>query len=254
MTWDACRTAIKDSTSIYQGEESTERPLPSITAVNAGMSTINQAAGHGQPKERTLSMWQQLVIDLATFPRERLKRVERYASTQFDEVPTNSFASPFFQQTHYSAPQPELDDEEGEYTLPDPIKSTLVDPEHHKLNPYSDQDDDDAVLDTDLAHMDEEWDRPPSAPVESLSHSAFSSFDSGTHNDQRAHYRLRPSKPLVCWLLRAYSRMTGSRAQVEEVWGSVRKIWHPKDQVEAQVVVKVLLRCLRDCDRLRGYG
>lgn len=257
MTWDACRTAMKDSMRIRyeeQGQEVPERLLPSITDVNVGMSTVNQASDHGQPRERTLSMWQQLVVDLAAFPRERLKRIERYASTQFDDVPTDSFVSPFFQQTHYSAPQPELDDEEGEYTLPDPVKSRLVDSEHQNLNLYSDQGDDDAVLDWGSAQMDEEWDRPPSAPTEGLSHSAFSSFGSGQHDDPRAQHRLRPSKPLVCWLLRAYSRMTGSRAQVEEVWGSVRKIWHPKDEVEAEVVIKVLLRCLRDCDRYRGRG
>jgi len=266
MTWEACRTAIKDSTSIHEGEVAPERPLPSITDVNVGMSYIKEGVDGGQPKERTLSMWQELVIDLAAFPRERLKRIQRYASTQFDDVPSEPFVSPFFQQTHYSAPQPELDDEEGEYTLPNPVNSTLVNSEHQTFNPYSDQDDQHAVLDSDIAQpeeeievdeeaqMDEEWDRPPSVPLEGLSHSAFSSFGSAQHNDPRAQYRLRPSKPLVCWLLRAYSRMTGSRAQVEEVWGSVRKIWHPKDDVEAQVVVRVLLRCLRDCDRLRGYG
>lgn len=254
MTWEACRTAIKDSTSINALEEPLERPLPSITDVNAGMSSIDEATGQGQPKERTLSMWQQLVVDLAAFPRERLKRIERYASTQFDEVPADHFESPFFQQAHYSAPQPELDDEEGEYTLPDPVKSTLMGHKHQRFNPYSDHDDDGAVSNPDLAHIDEEWDRPPSAPSEGHSHSAFSSFESSQYDDPQARYRLRPSKPLVCWLLRAYSRMTGSRAQVEEVWGSVRKIWHPKDEVEAQVVLKVLLRCLRDCDRLRGHG
>jgi len=266
MTWEACRTAIKDSNNLAESQEQAERPLPSITDVNVGMSYIKEEIDGGQPKERTLSMWEQLVVDLAAFPRQRLKRVERYASTQFDDVSTDQFVSPFFQQTHYSSPQPELDNEEGEYTLPDPVNSTLVDPEQHTFNPYSDQKDEYAVADADAvqpdeellvdeeAQSDEEWDRPPSMPLEGLSHSAFSSFGSDHLNDPREQYRLRASKPLVCWLLRAYSRMTGSRAQVEEVWGSVRKIWHPKDDVEAQVVVKVLLRCLRDCDRLRGYG
>lgn len=265
MTWDACRVAIKDSTELSVGKQARwMRDLPSITDVKSGMSYVAQAEEQGQSKTRTLTMWETLVVDLAAFPRERLKRLQRYHSEQFDEdVSTTGFTSPFFQQAHYDAPQPELDAEEGEYTLPSPIKSALVNP--NPDTPSSLTDDiiyNDTVINqprtADHEDEDEDLDRPPSVPQESASHSGFSSFsafpESQDPEDMRNGYRLRATKPLVCWLLRAYSRVTGSRALVEEVWGSVRKIWQPKDDVEAQVVIKVLVRCLRDCDRLNGHG
>lgn len=262
MTWAACRKAIRDSTAISSGKPARSRDLPSITDVRSGMSIVTKAEEQGQPKGRTLSMWETLVVDLAAFPRERLKRLQRYHSEQFDEdALTGGHRSPFFQQAHYDAPQPELDQEEGEYTLPSPIKSALVHPDNSDPTNLID---DNMYEDTELSdvrynendHEDEELDRPPSTPQEAASHAAFSSFsafpNAKSADEVRSGYRLRPTKPLVCWLLRAYSRVTGSRALVEEVWGSVRKIWHPKDDVEAQVVIKVLVRCLKDCDRLSG--
>lgn len=255
MTWDACRVAIKDSIEVTLGKPAPWlRDLPSISDVRSGMSYVTQAEEQGQPKTRTLSMWETLVVDLAAFPRERLTRLQRYHSEQFDEdIPTSAFTSPFFQQAHYDAPQPELDAEEGEYTLPNPIKSALVNTNRSGPPNYADDDGLDSDLQTSNSQTDEdeEWDRPPTSPQESASYSSFSAFPNA---DSRTGYRLRATKPLVCWLLRAYSRVTGSRALVEEVWGSVRKIWHPKDDVEAQVVIKVLVRCLRDCDRLSGHA
>ena len=203
-------------------------------------------------------MWEQLVIDLAAFPRERLRRLQRYHSEQFDEgVPASNFHSPFFQQAHYSAPQPDLDDEEGEYTLPDPIKSTLVNPNYHKKDPYSDEDEDGLIhfaTMSDEAQL-EDQDGLPTSVAEASARQSFSSMNEPTSiAEAREQYRLKATKPLVCWLLRAYSRMTGSRTQVEKVWHQISKIWHPKDEVQRQIVLRVLLRCLKDCDRYSGHG
>ncbi|KAK5076771.1 hypothetical protein LTS08_005942 [Lithohypha guttulata] len=259
MTWTACRNAIKESNKIYHGASlaalESEQSLPSVTDVKIGMSTVNEAAKSGQTKQRTLSMWEELVIDLAAFPRERLKRLERYHNSQFDESVSNeTFESPFFQNAHYSAPQPELDDEEGEYSLPDPVGSTLASPKHQNFDPYT-RGDPETEINTALheGHHDEDWDRPPSAPEEGLTHASFSSFASTPGADgPRAHHRVRASKPMVCWLLRAYARVTRSRAVLEEIYGSIRKIWVPKDERESEIVLKVLLRCLKDCDRTSG--
>lgn len=256
MTWQACRTAIKHSQEISASKSTSGlRDLPSITEIRSGMSFATQAAESGQGKARTLSMWETLVVDLAAYPRERLKRVQRFHNEQFDDdIPASNFSSPFFQDAHYDAPQPKLDVEEGEYSLPSLVNSRLIHPTDHGF-PGDSPD----GLEVDFEPMepevddDEEWDRPPSAPKESLHFSAFSTMPKADNVEQvRSVYRLRASKPLVCWLLRAYSRITGSRPLVEEVWGSVRKIWRPRDDAEAEAVIKVLLKSLQDCDRLSG--
>jgi hypothetical protein len=66
-----------------------------------------------------------------------------------------------------------------------------------------------------------------------------------------SRHQVTATRSLVCWLLRAYASCTGSRERVEDVWMSVRKVWKSQDQNDRDTVVRVLRRCLRDCDR---YG
>lgn len=259
QVWAACKRAIKESNIIVHGQSAPTMPiLPELEDVNKGIDEVNEAARTGQGLSRTLSMWEELVIDLATFPRERLKRLHRYHSSQFDEDTTErSFSSPFFQQTHYSAPQPDLDEEEGEYSLPDQTRSSIANTTYEKVDPYADED---PISDSasyaavhqspsssqttagieDITHDDTE-DQAPTMPYSSLKSDV---------NILRQH--LRPSKPMICWLLRAYARVTNSRSKVEEVYDHIRTVWQPKEERDAEVVMKVLLRCLRDCDRLSG--
>jgi len=251
MTWSACRKAIRDSHAIHMGHDFVASPfLPSIKDLKTAMAdasehpSMTDSSNESMSKERKLSLWEELVIDLAAFPRERLKRIKRFHSTHFDdEISAEKHHSPFFQEAHYSAPQPDLDEEEGEYTLPNPVSSSLVDPNHPKSNQFVDHEFD--------VHGEE--DEPPAHPQATMEHSSFSSIEK-LNSRKHVDFRLKATKPLVCWLLRAYARVTGSRAQVEEIWANVRKIWVPKNDVEAEVVVKVLMRCLRDCDRTNGHG
>ena len=59
---------------------------------------------------------------------------------------------------------------------------------------------------------------------------------------------VRPNKWLVIWLIRAYAHCTGSRTKLEEIWGTVRRIWKPADHKERDHAVRVLRRALRQCD------
>ena len=59
---------------------------------------------------------------------------------------------------------------------------------------------------------------------------------------------VRPNKWLVIWLIRAYAHCTGSRTKLEEIWGTMRRIWKPADYKERDHAVRVLRRALRQCD------
>lgn len=257
LAWEACRKAIKESQAIFSSKASPT--LPSITDLKLAIQSAEESGSHARiaeqsiPKDKKLSLWEELVIDLAAFPRERLKRLQRFHNAQFDdELQAEKLHSPFFQEAHYSAPQPDLDEEEGEYTLPDAVNSTLADSNHPETEIHDDYRDDMHEHEHEHEH-EEDKDKPPSFPTGRMDHSSFSSVEN-MHPRNLAKYRLKATKPLVCWLLRAYARVTGSRAQVEEVWGQVRKVWVPKNKAESDVVFKVLMRCLRDCDRQSGYG
>jgi pentatricopeptide repeat protein len=59
---------------------------------------------------------------------------------------------------------------------------------------------------------------------------------------------VRPTKWLVIWLIRAYAHCTGSRLRLEEIWGTIRKVWRPRDFKDRDAAVRALRHALRLCD------
>jgi pentatricopeptide repeat protein len=59
---------------------------------------------------------------------------------------------------------------------------------------------------------------------------------------------IRPTKWLVIWLIRAYAHCTGSRVRLEEIWGTIRKVWKPTDFKDRDAAVRALRHALRLCD------
>ena len=59
---------------------------------------------------------------------------------------------------------------------------------------------------------------------------------------------IRPTKWLVIWLIRAYAHCTGSRLRLEEIWGTVRKVWKPTDFKDRDAAVRALRHALQLCD------
>ena len=59
---------------------------------------------------------------------------------------------------------------------------------------------------------------------------------------------VRPSKHLVLWTIRAFTRCTASRPMVEDVWYQLTQIWRPSDFGEKAVAIRELRRALRYCD------
>jgi hypothetical protein len=112
---------------------------------------------------------------------------------------------------------PLQDVEEGEYVLPSPAETIhpggLGQDQTGKRR---------SVVPAEEADMDEEHD-PDSTQIQA-------------------------TRLMICWLLRAYTRCTGSRSRVERIWNSVRLLWNPKTEADRQSVLRVLRRCLKDCD------
>ena len=59
---------------------------------------------------------------------------------------------------------------------------------------------------------------------------------------------IQPTKWLVIWLIRAYAHCTGSRLRLEEIWGTIRKVWKPTDFKDRDAAVRALRNALRLCD------
>ena len=59
---------------------------------------------------------------------------------------------------------------------------------------------------------------------------------------------IRPTKGLVIWLIRAYAQCTGSRLRLEEIWGTVRRVWKPAELKDRDAAVRALRHALRLCD------
>jgi len=59
---------------------------------------------------------------------------------------------------------------------------------------------------------------------------------------------VRPTKWLVIWLIRAYAQCTGSRSRIEEVWGTIRRVWKPANPKDRDAAVLALRQALRQCD------
>ena len=56
------------------------------------------------------------------------------------------------------------------------------------------------------------------------------------------------TKWLVIWLIRAYTKCTGSRVRLEEIWGTVRRVWKPADSKDRDAAVRALRHALQLCD------
>lgn len=279
MVWDACRKAIKQghmSRRELISPAELEPTLPSIKAVNMASEeeAARRAGGNGplQPSSlKRMSTWNEFVLDLAVFPNERRKHIERIHAQLFDEErekkqarlrvpfvnPATKELAPQEQETYYPLGDLRLDQEEGEYVLPSP--STAIDPRRRESDHEQDvlSSPDEGRYNFPAGDDSVQEHHSPDAVEESHSADQDSDQDRQTDRSDRrptpatSKHQVQATRPMVCWLLRAYSRSTGSRAQIEEVWNSVRKVWKTQDPNELDMVVRVLRRCLRDCDR---YG
>ncbi len=226
LAWEICRSLLKDTRLVgpdWKARQTTPL-LPSAKA--AEILEDESLAAQEAPKCRKVSPWSAFVLDLASFPDDRRKAIERVHAELFDDVKirTTRFRNPFFsaragqtslQESHYALGDSARDLEEGEYVLPTPAEAIQAN------GPYKHQDTPNGGSD-------------------------------GLHGDQNgARHQsdeIRLTWSLVCWLLRAYARCTCSRERVERVWHSVRLLWHPEDELQRQSVLRVLRRCLKDCD------
>jgi pentatricopeptide repeat protein len=289
--WDACRKAIRDRQEYKRARaEGLEPNLPSIKEVNQTMREKERSHLEGEgkspptvPSLKKLSTWNEFVIDLAVFPRERRKHIERVHAQLFDDeakyeksLHSDSKPSPpTEQETYYPLGDPRLDYQEGEYVMPPP--SQAIDPNWTRDNDTLGSPFFPRVLSETSGTADPSSSEGPFDPESDAE--TFSSDGSGKILDPstlaqqdgfgselvdgpdfdpevrpdapNAPHQVRASQALVCWLLRAYTRCTGSRSYVEEVYNSVRKLWRPHDEYERDNVLRVLERCLRDCDK---YG
>ena len=59
---------------------------------------------------------------------------------------------------------------------------------------------------------------------------------------------IRPTKWLVIWLIRAYAHCTGSRLRLEEIWGTIRRVWKPTNYKDRDAAMRALRHALRLCD------
>ncbi|KAL2434392.1 hypothetical protein ABEF95_001935 [Exophiala dermatitidis] len=270
MVWDACRRAIKEGQAARKRPNSrlSEPTLPSIHVVNKLAAEEDEAGGPDQsnnahsssPQQgqqrgglKRMSAWNDFVLDLALFPNERRKHIERVHAELFDEEEEEEEARKKLsflqrrkgrdavpQQTYYPLGETKLDQEEGEYVLPPPSAAIGADSADGFECDYGRVEREGAEKVEE--GMDHDHDHDHDHEQE---HDDFESRPISTTSP----HQVQATRPLVCWLLRAYTRCTGSRAKVEEVWNSVRKVWKTRDPVERENVVRVLRRCLRDCDR-----
>lgn len=61
-------------------------------------------------------------------------------------------------------------------------------------------------------------------------------------------HSIYPTKNLVLWAIRAFTRCTASRSAVEDVWYQLRQVWRPLEAIEQAVAIRELRRALRYCD------
>ncbi|OAP56789.1 hypothetical protein AYL99_08901 [Fonsecaea erecta] len=288
LAWEACRKDIREGQLARRRARQAKvdnHTLPSIDILNE--TSEGEQSVRGQQKAfKRMSEWDDFVLDLAAFPRERRKHIERIHAELFDEerekrepLIRNPFSRstkeppPHDQKTYYPLGERNLDQEEGEYVLPSPILA--IDPSSNKLhNGFPPEETIEEIVDVDS----EPRTFPPTAETDSSDTASSRSTGSGpddtatfsqaettdSQSDPDAEdgrdvpplpstsrYQVEATRPLICWLLRAYANATGSRQQVEAVWDSVRPLWHSREPNDQAAVIRVLRRCLRNCDR---YG
>ncbi|KIW26812.1 uncharacterized protein PV07_06616 [Cladophialophora immunda] len=292
LAWEACRKDIREGQMARRRARQTKsdhHTLPSIDVINETSEEREPSVYGGQTAFERMSEWDDFVLDLAAFPRERRKHIERIHAELFDEerekrepLIRNPFSRsmkespPHDQKTYYPLGERKLDQEEGEYVLPSPILA--IDPSSSKLHDtvtpeetleesvYVDPEPRTFPPTTDAYLPDPE---PRSAARSSTddtsSSSSFAEAETDSHSEEpdaedgrdvpplpsTSRYQVEATRPLICWLLRAYANATGSRQQVEAIWDSVRPLWLSREPNDQAAVIRVLRRCLRNCDR---YG
>ncbi|KAK5064932.1 hypothetical protein LTR84_000766 [Exophiala bonariae] len=273
--WNACRKAIKDRHAYKKATAAGIEPtLPSIKMVNQIMQDKQKEGTSISPRTvpslKKLSTWNEFVIDLAVFPRERRKHIERVHAQLFEDEAENKEASSNEKENYYPLGDPRFDQQEGEYVIPPPSQTIIPNwsqNDHNLVSPDIARDDLDMNESTEplsgttlhYSNLNTETSAADASQTETGQETEFGSelmegpdFDPETRPEaSHAPHQVRATQGLVCWLFRAYARCTGSRSQVEEIYNSVRKIWRPLDEHERDNVLRVLERCLRDCDR---YG
>jgi len=304
LVWRSCRQAILDAKAAHRAmnftpEEGTEvDPLPTVASLEGREKAKKEAReAVDAAKQKRLDPWDDFVLDLAAFPRERRKPIERIHAQLFDDEPAQSrgFLNPFFpsrkqeassnQEMFYALGNEKLDHEEGEYVLPSPTRASIANStESDEWHAGEDMPQNESHM-TNGQPTDIRTDTPgegfaagphssDARPIPLGRDSDAASRSDSTdvlqrHADQHheidekaedageyrqyATQRITGDRPMACWLLRAYARCTGSRAKVEEVYAELRKVWKPENEQERDSVVRVLQRCLRDCDRYGGH-
>ena len=213
LSWEICRSLIKDTRNT-RAEGQSRYSMPSLPSAKAAeILQDNSLATQEAPKLQNISPWSAFVLDLASFPDERRQSIERVHAELFDDFKIRTTR---FKNPFFSAPQQQPSLQESHYSL----GNTTVDLAEGEY-----------VLPT---------------PAEAIH--AEGQNEVSHHLDE-----LRLTWSLVCWLLRAYARCTCSRERVERVWHAVRLLWHPEDEVQRQSVIRVLRRCLKECDLYGGH-
>ncbi|RMZ92299.1 hypothetical protein DV736_g486, partial [Chaetothyriales sp. CBS 134916] len=239
LAWSSCKTAVQPAAAATRrakkgaatAASALEPTLATIQEIEAISPSAQQSTQPGLPKRKKLSAWNELVVDLALFPQQRRRDIERVHSQLFDDdgdddgnggnplhaTPSPNPSSPK-QETYYplGLGHTDLDQEEGEYTLPSPVEA--IAPYHQNPSNFGEE------------HKDNDAD------------------------ERRPSTEFRATRPMICWLLRAYATCSGRRDKVHEVWADARRLWRPLDDYDKQSVYRVLRRCLRDCDRHETFG
>ncbi|RMZ81440.1 hypothetical protein DV738_g2154, partial [Chaetothyriales sp. CBS 135597] len=227
LAWAACKSTIKTAAAASKRSKlgaaaaPPEPTLADVQDIETDGPASQQPSQPALPKRRKLSPWNELVVDLALFPKQRRRDIERVHSQLFDDdkhhsPPSSSHSTK--QETYYplGLGHTDLDQEEGEYTLPSPVEA--IEPHHQTIINSSDE------------------------------------HEANDAEERRAATEFRANRPMICWLLRAYATCSGRRDKLEEVWADARRLWRPLDENEKQSAYRVLRRCLRDCDRHEAFG
>lgn len=281
----AAAEAENEANKVSAAHEGEELSLPKITEVNAGLSQRVEEKSPPEQKQKQMSSWDKFVLDMAAFPHDRRKPIEEFQAQLDDDenAQPTGFPNPFFPNpeiqraptpranSYYTRDQNEnLDHEDGDYVLPPPSRMITHEILEHE-SPDMDlrmgglEDGEKATIETTKSSTDQDGSSEDPTEAESPSQPSEENEQPDIEDeaqqqeppDDYAQYVTSQSvvanRQMVCWLLRAYTQCTGSRAKVEEIWGAIRKVYIPLDEAENKSVVRVLQRCLKHCDQYSPY-
>lgn len=282
MVWEACLAAIRERNAYNRSwHEQSPNQLPTVKEVNLMRNKTDPRLEEGKtgtdlPSKtfKRLSTWNDFVLDLALFPRERRKHIERIHSELFDDPrrsPERMVSLVAEQETYYPLGERVFDIEEGEYVLPPP--AITIDPSRSKEDqkydlPAADNTDDR----TDALFKNQSFSSPffPRTDAQADIGASQQGEASGNSRHERQEddigpldpteeddkppepswtpHQVRATRTLVCWIIRSFARCTGSRTEVERVYNEIRRVWRPHDEAEREAVLRVLQRSLYNCD------